>query len=109
MKLAMPQSRKLSGLVLTVGALMLVLLFGAIFWAIWGVPTELFISIGGLITGSGTQGTALAIRLARDGHRIRTLSRGEAGRLKLRQTIPSDLRDSISILHVFALGSSCVS
>ena len=54
MNFAMPQSRKLSGLVLTVGALMLVLLFGAIFWAIWGVPTELFISIGGLITGSGT-------------------------------------------------------
>jgi hypothetical protein len=51
---AIGQSRKLTGLVLTVGALMIVLIVGTIAWAIWGVPTELFVSIGGLITGSGT-------------------------------------------------------
>ena len=54
MNLAIPQSRKLSGLMLTIIALLTVLLVGTIAWAIWGVPTELFISIGGLITGSGT-------------------------------------------------------
>lgn len=51
---AIGQSRKLTGLVIVIGALLFVLVVGAICWAVWGVPTELFISVGGLITGSGT-------------------------------------------------------
>lgn len=48
------QSRKLTGLYVTIGALLVTLIIGAIFWAIWGVPTELFASIGGFILGAGT-------------------------------------------------------
>lgn len=41
-----------------------------------------------LITGgTGTLGTALAFRLVEDGYKVRTLSRSEAGRGKLRNTI----------------------
>ena len=47
-------SRKLTGLYVTIGALLFTLLVGAVFWAIWGVPTELFASIGGFILGAGT-------------------------------------------------------
>jgi len=47
-------SRKLTGLLLVLAALLLVLLVGAITWALWGVPTELFASIAALITGAGT-------------------------------------------------------
>lgn len=51
-----------------------------------------------LITGSGTLGTALATTLASQGHKIRTLSRSEANRVKFRQAIPKELKDSISVL-----------
>lgn len=55
MKLYPPaDSRKLTGLYVTIAALIFTLLVGAIFWAIWGVPTELFASIGGFILGAGT-------------------------------------------------------
>lgn len=51
-----------------------------------------------LITGSGTLGTALAIALATDGHKIRTLSRSEEKRLKLRNAIPAHLKGNVSVL-----------
>src|SRR6185295_1119122 len=51
-----------------------------------------------LITGSGTQATALSIKLASQNHRIRTLSRSEAGRVKLKRSIPNNLKDRISVM-----------
>lgn len=51
-----------------------------------------------LITGCGTLGTALALTLARQGHKIRTLSRSEANRVKFKRAIPVALKDSISVM-----------
>lgn len=49
----MPASKKLTGLVICLVALLLLVVFACVAIAIWGVPSELFISIGGMIMSLG--------------------------------------------------------
>ena len=58
---AVAQSRKLSGLVITLAALIVLAILGTVAIALWGVPTELFASIGGFIAmlGGGHQGAQM--------------------------------------------------
>lgn len=50
---AAPPSRKLSGLLLVLGALLIVLVLGIACWALFGIPEQLFTAVVSGITGMG--------------------------------------------------------